>query len=132
MICLDNEGGHREIYLKGNPSLEGRLLFVSVDWAHPAAGFMKRNDPVRGFGEIQKLVKEGFIVRTRADGDSKEAHAGDLSRAGKALASGAHFVSTDYPEADARVGRYEVKLPGGVVARANPVSGATGPAGELE
>ncbi|MEJ6579491.1 MAG: phosphatidylinositol-specific phospholipase C1-like protein [Akkermansiaceae bacterium] len=132
MFCLDNEGGHRDLYLKGNPSLEGRLLFASVDRAHPAAGFMKRNNPVGGFAEIQKLVKEGFLVRTRADGDSEEAYTNDLSRAKKALASGAQFVSTDYPEVDARVGTYEVKLPGGVTARANPVSGAKRPAGELE
>ncbi|YCM46064.1 phosphatidylinositol-specific phospholipase C1-like protein [Verrucomicrobiaceae bacterium 227] len=132
MFCLDNEGRHREIYLKGNRSLEGRLLFVSVDRTHSAAGFMKRNDPRRGFDEIQKLVKEGFMVRTRADGDSREAYAHDLSRAGKALASGAQFVSTDYPEADPKVGMYEVKLPGGVVARANPLSGVKRPAGELE
>ena len=85
-----------------------------------------------GFAEIQKLVKEGFLVRTRADGDSEEAYTNDLSRAKKALASGAQFVSTDYPEVDARVGTYEVKLPGGVTARANPVSGAKRPAGELE
>lgn len=132
MFCLDNEGRHRELYLKGNRSLEGRLLFASVDRAHPAAGWMKRNDPVGGFEEIQRLVEEGFMVRTRADGDSKEAYAGDLSRATKALGSGAQFVSTDYPEADPKVGAYVVKLPGGVAARANPVSGGKWPAGELE
>jgi len=37
MFCLDNEGTHREIYLKGNRSLEGRLFFVSVGPKHPAA-----------------------------------------------------------------------------------------------
>ncbi len=41
----------------------------------------------------------------------------------KALASGAQFVSTDYPEPDKRFSDYRVGLPGGVVARANPVSG---------
>ena len=132
MFCLDNEGGHREIYLKGNRSLEGRLMFASVAGDHPAAAFMKWNDPVGGFAGIQKLVREGFLVRTRADGDSREAFANDLTRAGKALASGAQFVSTDYPEADPRVGSYAVGLPGAVVARANPVSGAGMAVGELE
>ncbi|MEP4077327.1 Ca2+-dependent phosphoinositide-specific phospholipase C [Haloferula sp.] len=132
MFCLDNEGAHREIYLKGNPSLENRLIFVSVDRSHPAAAFMKRNNPVGGFGEIQKLVKEGFMVRTRADANSKEARANDLNRAKKAMESGAQFVSTDFPEADPKVGAYVVRLPDGVIARSNPVSAANGPAGELE
>jgi hypothetical protein len=121
LFCLDNEGRHRATYLEGNPSLEGRLLFASVPREHPAAAWMKRNDPVGGFDEIQSLVREGFLVRTRADSDTKEARANDTTRRDQALASGAQFVSTDFPEADARFSDYAVKLPGGVVARANPV-----------
>ena len=37
--------------------------------------------------------------------------------------SGAQFVSTDYPEPDRHFSEYRVRLPGGVVARRNPVSG---------
>ena len=132
MFGLDNEGGHRTVYLEGIPALENRVMFVSVDRAHPAAGWMKRNDPVGGFEEIQGLVKEGFLVRTRADADSREARANDHGRAKKALESGAQFVSTDYPRANPRIGEYEVALPGKVVARANPVAAPGGPAGELE
>ena len=35
--------------------------------------------------------------------------------------SGAHFVSTDYLVADERFSAYAVSLPGGVLARCNPV-----------
>lgn len=121
MFCLDNGGGHRDLYLKGNPSLEKRLLFVSVDPTHPAAAWMKRNDPVGGFAEIQRLVKAGFMVRTRADAETIEARANDPGRAQKALASGAQFVSTDFPRKVPRISEYEVTLPGKVVARPNPV-----------
>lgn len=133
MCCLDNEGGHRSLYLEGNPSLEGRVLFASVPRDHPAAAWMKRNDPVDGFDEIRSLVREGFLVRTRADSDTVEARKNDTTKRDKALASGAQFVSTDFPEADARFSDYAVKLPEGVVARPNPVSDSTGaPEGEVE
>ena len=122
MFCLDNEGRHRDTYLKGNLTLEKRLLFASVGATEPAAAWMKRNDPVQGFEEIQKLVKAGFMVRTRADANTVEARSNDSSRSLKALASGAQFVSTDFPDKVPRISDYEVRLPGRVVARANPVS----------
>jgi len=122
IFCLDNEGGHRDLYLKGNSSLEKRLLFVSVDPKHPAAAWMKRNDPVSGYQEIQKLVRAGFMVRTRADAETREARASDTRRATKALSSGAQFVSTDFPEKVPRISEYEVILPDRMVARPNPVS----------
>jgi hypothetical protein len=83
---------------------------------------MKRNDPIAGFREIQQLVKAGFMVRTRADTNTVEARANDKNRANEALASGAQFVSTDFPDKVPRISEYEVRLPGRVVARANPVS----------
>jgi hypothetical protein len=133
LFCLDNEGSHRNIYLDGNPSLEGRLLFVSVPRDHPAAAWMKRNDPVGDFEEIRSLVREGFLVRTRADSDTQEARANDPEPRDKALASGAQFVSTDFPVADPRFSEYAVKLPDGAVARANPVLVPEGvPKGEVE
>ena len=39
-----------------------------------------------------------------------------------AFASGAQYVSTDYMHADTRFSAYEVRLPGGGVGRANPVT----------
>lgn len=122
MFCLDNEGSHRDEYLKGNKTLEKRLLFVGVRPEHPAAAWMKRNDPVGGFDEIRNLVKAGFMVRTRADANTVEARANDKVRSSKALASGAQFVSTDFPNKVPRISDYEVRLSDRVVARANPVS----------
>jgi hypothetical protein len=89
---------------------------------HPAAGWFKRNDPVAGFDEIGDLVRSGFLVRTRADASTREARSGDTTRRDRALASGAQFVSTDYPEPDPRFTGYRVTLPGAAEARPNPVS----------
>jgi hypothetical protein len=125
MFGMDNTGTVRDLYLKGHPALEGRLLFVSVPPTNPAAAWMKENDPVEGFVRIQALVKAGVLVRTRADSDTAEARANDTHRRDQALASGAQFISTDYPEPNRAFSPYSVQFKGGAVARANPVNGST-------
>ena len=70
-----------------------------------------------------RLVKAGFLVRTRADADTRQARAGDVTQRDRALASGAQFISTDYREPDKRFSDYSVSFPGGQVARSNPISG---------
>ncbi len=119
---LDNEGPIRARYLEGRPSLQGRAMFATVEADEPAAAWMKVNDPVADFDRIQGLVRQGFLVRTRADANTAQARANDPSRRDRALASGAQFVSTDYPESRPDLSPYRVRFPGGVVARPNPVS----------
>ena len=126
IFALDNGGEPRDLYLEGHESLEGRVLFVSVDADHPAAGFMKINDPIRDFDRIQEAVRAGFLVRTRADTPTDHARNNDTVQRDRALASGAQFVSTDYREPDPRLSPYRVELPGALVARGNPLAGKAG------
>lgn len=123
IFALDNEGAVRDRYLALSPGkdLRERLLFVSVSPDHSAAAWMKRNDPVGGFEEIQKLVAAGFMVRTRADADLKEIRAKDLSRFQKAVASGAQWISTDAPEEVPDMPGYSVSWPDHRVWQKNPV-----------
>lgn len=123
LFALDNGGTIRDLYLKDSPALQGRLMFVSVDEAHPAAAWMKVNDPVADFERIQRLVKAGFLVRTRAHADTVQARTNDLTQRERALASGAQFISTDYPEPNPDFSDYQVRFDGGVVVRSNPVNG---------
>ncbi len=123
IFALDNEGALRDRYLDGHEALRGRPMFASVGPEHPAAAWMKINDPVGDFDRIQQMVRDGLLVRTRADADTKEARINDTSRRDKALASGAQFVSTDYPEPRPEFSGYRARLPGGVVARTNPLIG---------
>ena len=123
LFALDNEDEVRDAYLVGNPSLEGRVLFVSVEPGQPAAGFVKLNDPVADGERIADLVGRGYLVRTRADADTVQARTGDTAMRAAALASGAQFVSTDYPRDDPLFpATYEVRFPGGGLERCNPVS----------
>jgi hypothetical protein len=123
VFALDNEDQVRDRYLEGHPALRGRLLFASVPETDPAAAWFKVNDPVRHDDRIRSLVEQGYLVRTRADAETREARTNDPRRRERALASGAQFVSTDYPVPDPRLSSYCVRLPGQIVARANPISG---------
>jgi hypothetical protein len=123
MFGMDNKGAVRDLYLKGHPALEGRLMFVSVRPSHPAAAWMKENDAIEDFGLIQDLVKRGFLVRTRADSGTREARKNQTNCRDQALASGAQFISTDYPEPNLAFSSYAVRFKNGIIARTNPVNG---------
>lgn len=115
VFALDNEDDIRDAYA-------GDILFRSLPTEHPDAAFVKLNDPVADGERIRDLVSRGFLVRTRADADTEQARTGDTTMRDAALASGAQLVSTDYLRPDERFTDYSVSLPGGVVARCNPVS----------
>ncbi len=122
LFALDNEGALMEKYLAEHPGLEGRVMFASVSENHPAAAWMKINDPVRDFDRIVAMVQKGFLVRTRADSETKQARSNDTAQRDKAFSSGAQFISTDYPAADSRFSDYSVRFVNGIVARWNSVS----------
>ena len=95
MFMMDNAGAQRTAYLDGHPNLEGRVLFTKAEPGEPDAGFVSRNDPTSA--DIADLVRAGYMVRTRADVETVEARANDTTKRDAALASGAQWVSTDYP-----------------------------------
>ncbi len=122
LFALDNTDLKRDLYLAGHPSLEGRVLFTSSPPGSPESAFVKVNDPLTNQGYISQLVEAGYIVRTRADEDTLEARLGITARRDAALASGAQFVSTDYPEPDPDFSTgYFVEVGDETNARCNPV-----------
>jgi len=123
MFVLDDKGAKRDAYRSQVPDLADRSVFVDVPETDPDAAMMVVNDPIGSGDRIRDLVEAGFIVRTRADGDTVQARTGDTSQRDAALASGAHYVSTDYVWPDDRFGTgYVVDLPGDTAARCNPVN----------
>lgn len=111
VFLLDNEGGVRDAYLVKSEILAGRLLFTSVGRDHPAAAWMKRNDPVGSFAEIESLVGDGFMVRTRADSGTKEARENSPFRRQRAIESRTQLISTDFLKPEWRWSPYHVRLP---------------------
>jgi hypothetical protein len=121
LTALDTEG--LSDYRKGRPNLEGRAAFLRSKPGESFAAFLLLdNASVRG-DEIAQRVREGYIVRARADIETFEAKANDLTRANKAFESGAQIVSTDFYRPGNVYGTdYVVSLPGGGDWRCNPVN----------
>jgi hypothetical protein len=120
MVIVNASGSERDQFLQGHPSLEKRAMFVTAAESSPAAAVIKEDDPDEL--KIQRLVKEGFIVRTRSDADLLEPRAHDTTRREIALRSGAQIVSTDFEVAVPAIGGdFVVQIPGGTPARCNPV-----------
>ena len=122
IFALDNQGEERINYLTLHPELKGALMFVSSPPGNPESAFLKINDPVTNYSAIKNRVKEGYLVRTRADSDLAEARNNDYSKMQKAFSSGAQYISTDFPESVESVSSYRVSLPGDVrPGRLNPL-----------
>jgi hypothetical protein len=130
MFLMANGQPYPSIYAKGHPNLEGRIMFISVSPGQPDAAYMSMDDPLADAKEIAELVRKGYLVRTRADANEAEARADDTKRLDAALASGAQWISTDYPgpdgAKDALGTRYAGELPGFLAARCNPVTAPEG------
>jgi hypothetical protein len=125
MFAIDEGPDVVAVYRGARKSLEGRVCFInSPSEDSPAAAYLTLNEPIELQGRIRNDVRAGYIVRTRADADTYEARKGEYERQKQAFASGAQYVSTDYMQPDPRFGLYEAHLPGGGLARLNPVQPA--------
>lgn len=121
-FAMDERPSKVEVYLRGRHSLEGLPVFInSVNEDAPHAAYFTINNPVRDAERIQAAIKTGFIVRTRADANTTEARENTTERREAAFASGAQYISTDYYYPRTEWSNYSVSLPGGGVARCNPV-----------
>ena len=94
IFILDEKGEHLNSYIKDHPSLKGRVLFTDSPAGTPEAAFMIMNNPKDP--KIPEMVKKGYMVRTRADSDTREARSNDRSGFTAACTSGAQIITTDY------------------------------------
>lgn len=110
-------------YLDGTPNLEQRVAFLrSTPGQQHAAFLLVDNANVRQ-QDIQRYVKQGYLVRTRADIETYEAKVNDMSRAKAAFSSGAQIISTDFYKAGNPYGTdYKVTLPQNSEYLCNPVN----------
>jgi hypothetical protein len=122
LFVLDEGGQKLQTYIDGHPSLRGRVMFGNAKPGSPEAAVLIMNSPDKQFREIQHAVRSGYLVRTRADAETREARTGDRTRMNTAFASGAHYVTTDYYREDERFqSGYRVAFPGDRYARWNPL-----------
>jgi len=123
LLALDEIGRKQEQYIKDHPSLDNRVMFVNAPAGTPESAFLVLNEPKELQSEIKQRVKEGYLVRTRADANTLEARQGDLSRFEAAIRSGAHFISTDYYHRSQGYGNdYLVSLPNEAILLCNQIN----------
>lgn len=121
MFSLVDTGESRDIYTADAPSLEERLFFTSSEPGRPDAAFLRIDNSLDSQPELDEAAAAGYLIRTRTDEPGIHARSNDTTLRDSALASGGHYLSTDYYVADPDTG-FVVALPGGVVARCNPVT----------
>jgi len=123
MFVFLNRSDARGHYIDGHPSLRGRVMFTNSVRGEPEAGWFNVNNALNSGEEIRELVGAGYLVRTRADEPTQHARDNDTSLQEAAFASGGQFVSTDYVVPNPDFGTdYSAAVPGGYVARCNPIS----------
>ena len=124
VVALNNDGDERDIYIEETPALEGRAMFTSSVPGAPDAAFLRFDNP--SDPAIADAAALGYLIRTRTDTPTDDARNNDTTRRDVALASGANLLSTDYYEPSVHFeSQYVVSLPGGDVARCNPVTAPT-------
>ncbi len=123
LFVLHEGGAFRDHYTDGGTTTAGRILFPDAGGSleHSFSAVHTVNDPIGSIETLQAVVDAGHLVRTRADADSEVIETGDTSQREAAIASGAHFVSTDYPAPVDGVD-YVVVIPDGTPSRCNPRS----------
>jgi Phosphoinositide phospholipase C, Ca2+-dependent len=120
MFVLDSPD---EITKRYQASGRDRPLFVNVPESDSEAAFFIMNETIAQQDQIRALVKKGFMVRTRADAETREARSSDYRRWEAAKNSGAQLISTDYYRANLSPdGRFEISFPISSYSRCNPVN----------
>ena len=120
MFFIDNSD-LRSPYLVGHPSLQGRVMFTSSGEGQPDGAVLLVDDAGDG-SRIRRLVQQGYIVRTRADGVDARIDSSVVKR-DTALASGAQIVHSDYPPGEPKWNSgYEVTFGTRVAGRCDPVT----------
>ncbi|MBN3582785.1 phosphatidylinositol-specific phospholipase C1-like protein [Algoriphagus aestuarii] len=122
LFVLDENEEKIDRYLTAKPELKNAILFVNKKEGNPTAGFRIINNAEKDEDYIRDLVRKGYMIRTRADSDTKQARSNDYSTFEKAKASGAQVISTDYYQPSSFFkSDYQIIFDGKVFERSNPV-----------
>lgn len=108
-------------YTAGLSSLQRRALFIGSSPGRDDAAVLFRDDSVGGEADIAGLAALGYVLRTRAD-SLDDARVNDTTARDAAFASGAQYISTDFPVPEYLNNGYFAQVPDGTPSRCNPVS----------
>jgi hypothetical protein len=120
LFILDDRKEKRELYRNGYPSLKDRVLFINANAGEPEAAAMIMNNPEDK--QIPEMVKQGYLIRTRADANTVEARKNDYTHFKAACNSGAQIITTDYYQPSTIFDSpYHIAFPDSTYVRLNPL-----------
>ncbi len=96
LFVFDGNSRQRDLYRKDHPSLSERVMFASFEPGQPEAAYLIMNDPIKQFNQIKQRVKQGYMIRTRADANLSDNNSQRTKRRQAAFNSGAQVISTDF------------------------------------
>jgi hypothetical protein len=102
-------------YMNGHPNLENRVVFPRANVSDPFAAFVLLDNAQGSEAEITDAVRQGFIVRTRYNGEELKLVPAVLDAAHR---GGAQCLSGDFP--------LDFTVTGGAPSRCNPVHAPAG------
>ena len=121
IFIVDEVDDKRAVFIQNHPSLKGRIMFVNAEAGTPEAAILIINNPLKDGQKIAEYVEKGYIVRTRADAETKQARKNDYSQFEAAKASGAQIITTDYYQKSTYFpSNYIVIFEGNKYVRRNP------------
>jgi len=97
-------------YMQGHPNLENRVVFPRATVSDAFAAFVLMDNAQGSEAQITEAVRQGFIVRTRYNGEELRLVPDVLNAAHR---GGAHCLSGDFPA--------DFAITGGTPSRCNPV-----------
>jgi hypothetical protein len=102
-------------YMNGHPNLENRVVFPRANVSDPFAAFVLLDNAQSSEAEIADAVRQGFMVRTRYNGEELKLVPAVLDAAHR---GGAQCLSGDFP--------LDFAITGGAPLRCNPVRAPAG------
>ena len=126
IFVFDANTEQAELYRHQHKNLRGRIMFSSYNATAEEAAIIIANDPIEQQQQIQQWVKQGFLVRTRADADFTSSNTQRQARFMAAQKSGAHWISSDFYPGSPEFSRYQyqVVFDDARLIRANPLFSA--------
>lgn len=120
LLVLDEPMAKVNTYLSKSRSQIG-IMFTNAPAGHEASAFLVLNDPIKDEYVIKEHVGQGYLVRTRADADTREAVENDYSRFEAAKRSGAQYISSDYYYKTEEQPNFKIQFDDGTFTRCNPL-----------
>ena len=120
MFIMLDDGDHRTGYLEDHPVLEDRVIFMRNGRNESFGAILELNDPVADGRAIDDGARDGYLVRSDAD-SAWNSDEDNQAKADAALATGAHFISSDFP-GPTEDRSFVFDIPNGHPSRCNPVT----------